>query len=73
MELSKSALRVMNQLWEKDVYLKKKQKKVLIILITLFLGHYLSSYLKQDFIKMIDVGQGDSLSLIHIYVFNKQI
>lgn len=43
------------------VYLKKKQKKVLIILITLFLGHYLSSYLKQDFIKMIDVGQGDSL------------
>lgn len=43
------------------VYLKKKQKKVLIILITLFLGHYLSFYLKQDFIKMIDVGQGDSL------------
>lgn len=43
------------------VYLKKKQKRVLIILITLFLGHYLSSYLKQDFIKMIDVGQGDSL------------
>lgn len=43
------------------VYLKKKQKKVLIILITLFLGHYLSSHLKQDFIKMIDVGQGDSL------------
>ena len=45
------------------VYLKKKQKKVLIILITLFLGHYLSSYLKQDFIKMIDVGQGDSALL----------
>lgn len=43
------------------VYLKKKQKRVLIILITLFLGHYLSFYLKQDFIKMIDVGQGDSL------------
>ena len=45
------------------VYLKKKKKKVLIILITLFLGHYLSSYLKQDFIKMIDVGQGDSALL----------
>lgn len=45
------------------VYLKKKQKKVLIILITLFLGHYLSFYLKQDFIKMIDVGQGDSALL----------
>ena len=45
------------------VYLKKKQKKVLIILITLFLGHYLSSHLKQDFIKMIDVGQGDSALL----------
>lgn len=45
------------------VYLKKKQKRVLIILITLFLGHYLSSYLKQDFIKMIDVGQGDSALL----------
>lgn len=43
------------------VYLKKKQKRVLMILITLFLGHYLSFYLKQDFIKMIDVGQGDSL------------
>ena len=43
------------------VYLKKEQKRVLMILITLFLGHYLSFYLKQDFIKMIDVGQGDSL------------
>lgn len=45
------------------IYLKKKQKKVLIIIITIFLGHYLSFYLKPDFIKLIDVGQGDSILL----------
>lgn len=45
------------------IYIKRKQRKVLIIIITIFLGHYLSFYLKEDFIKLIDVGQGDSILL----------
>ncbi len=45
-------------------YLKTHKKLILIITIIIFIGHYLSPYFNKDFIKIIDVGQGDSI-LIH--------
>ncbi len=45
------------------IYLKKKQKKLLVMIITIFLGHYLSFYLTPYLIEVIDVGQGDSMLL----------
>lgn len=45
-------------------YLKYKKKKWLIILIILLCIHYLYPvYQSQDYLKMIDVGQGDSILL----------
>lgn len=43
------------------ICLKNKQKKFFIILITVFIVHYGLVYFKQDFMKVIDVGQGDSI------------
>lgn len=45
------------------VLLKKKNKKVIFLVILLFSGHYFSVYFHQDFMKIIDVGQGDSILL----------
>ena len=45
-------------------YLKTHKKFILIITIIIFIGHYLSPYFNKDFIKILDVGQGDSI-LIH--------
>ena len=46
------------------LYLIKRNKKVLIPLIVLLTIHYLTPYFdKSDYIKMIDVGQGDSILL----------
>ena len=46
------------------LYLIKRNKKILIPLIILLTIHYLIPYFdKSDYIKMIDVGQGDSILL----------
>ena len=46
------------------LYLIKRNKKILIPLIVLLTIHYLTPYFdKSDYIKMIDVGQGDSILL----------
>ena len=46
------------------LYLIKRNKKILIPLIVLLTIHYLIPYVdKSDYIKMIDVGQGDSILL----------
>lgn len=42
-------------------YLKTHKKSILTITIIIFLSHYLSFYFNKDFIKIIDVGQGDSI------------
>lgn len=44
------------------LYLKTKKKKILLLLLLgLGLHYYLPSIYQKDFIKMIDVGQGDSI------------
>lgn len=44
------------------LYLKTKKKKILLVLLLgLGLHYYLPSIYQKDFIKMIDVGQGDSI------------
>ena len=48
------------------IYIKKQNKKPLVILISILTIHYLTPYLHNDtYIQMIDVGQGDSI-LIHL-------
>ena len=55
------------------IYIKKQNKKPLVILISILTIHYLTPYLHNDtYIQMIDVGQGDSI-LIHLKNKNKNI
>ena len=44
-------------------YYKTKKKKVMMVMIIIFFLHYFSFYVKPDYIKVIDVGQGDSALL----------
>lgn len=45
------------------IFLKKKNNKTLILFMLIFLAHYFYFYVQQDFFKLIDVGQGDSILL----------
>lgn len=45
------------------LFIKTRNKKLFFLILLLFLGHYTSTYLKEDRIKIIDVGQGDSILL----------
>ncbi len=45
------------------LFITKKKKIIKIFMILFFLGHYLIPYTYPDFIKIIDVGQGDSALL----------
>lgn len=42
------------------LYIQKKRKKYFLLVLIIFTGHYASFYIQKDFIKIIDVGQGDS-------------
>lgn len=43
------------------LYLKKKKKIIMYFTIVVFCFHYISFYFQKDFIKVIDVGEGDSI------------
>ena len=42
-------------------YYKTKKKKAMMAMICIFFLHYFSFYVKPDYIKVIDVGQGDAI------------